>query len=148
MQINMANADTGLRYGDLSLRYQDTIVGHLFGHMNIDHFFFMDVPELESRETKIYSSSSISSSFISKQNQTLHLKSAPQGPELRHGEYNAASGRYRAMGRNGNAALVDSLRRDFGDMPGPNKLRLKDYAVMNVAPSIIPTYIPAVRIYS
>jgi endopolyphosphatase len=23
----------GLRYGDLSLRYQDTIVGHLYGHM-------------------------------------------------------------------------------------------------------------------
>lgn len=22
-----------LRYGDLALRYQDTIVGHLFGHM-------------------------------------------------------------------------------------------------------------------
>jgi endopolyphosphatase len=78
----------------------------------------------------------------------LGIKSAPQGPELRHGEFNAASGRYRVAGRNGNAALVDSLRRDFGDMPGPNKLKLKDYVVMNVAPSIIPTYIPAVRIYS
>lgn len=52
------------------------------------------------------------------------------------------------MGRNGNAALVDTLRKDFGDMPGPNKLKMKDYAVMNVAPSIIPTYIPAIRVYS
>ena len=54
----------------------------------------------------------------------------------------------RVLGRNSNAALVDTLRRDFGDMPGPNKLKLKDYAVMNVAPSVIPTYIPAVRVYS
>jgi endopolyphosphatase len=52
------------------------------------------------------------------------------------------------MGRNSNAALVDTLRKDFGDMPGPNKLKVKDYAVMNVAPSVIPTYMPAVRVYS
>lgn len=25
-----------LRYGDLALRYQDTIVGHLYGHMCVD----------------------------------------------------------------------------------------------------------------
>jgi endopolyphosphatase len=25
--------NTDLRYGDLALRYQDTIVGHLYGHM-------------------------------------------------------------------------------------------------------------------
>ncbi|KAH9936952.1 Metallo-dependent phosphatase-like protein [Amylocystis lapponica] len=31
-----------VRYVELSLRYQDTIVGHLFGHMNTDHFFFLD----------------------------------------------------------------------------------------------------------
>ncbi|CCM02492.1 uncharacterized protein FIBRA_04593 [Fibroporia radiculosa] len=27
---------------DLALRYQDTILGHLYGHMNVDHFFFID----------------------------------------------------------------------------------------------------------
>ncbi|CAE6533008.1 unnamed protein product [Rhizoctonia solani] len=26
------------RYGELALRYQDTILGHLFGHKNVDHF--------------------------------------------------------------------------------------------------------------
>ena len=101
----------------------------------------MDVPELESRETKLFANSFAEDS-------TMSIKSHPEGPALRHGEFNAAGGRFRTTGRNGNAALVDTLRRDFGDMPGPNKLRLKDYAVMNVAPSIIPTYVPAVRIYS
>lgn len=28
-------SDVDLRYGDLALRYQDTIVGHLFGHMYV-----------------------------------------------------------------------------------------------------------------
>ncbi|KAL0070755.1 Endopolyphosphatase [Marasmius tenuissimus] len=36
-----------VRYVDLSLRYQDTIVGHLFGHMNADHFFFVEAVDLE-----------------------------------------------------------------------------------------------------
>jgi len=29
-----------VRYVELALRFQDTILGHLFGHMNTDHFFF------------------------------------------------------------------------------------------------------------
>ncbi|KAI0796639.1 Metallo-dependent phosphatase-like protein [Abortiporus biennis] len=31
-----------IRYVELSLMFQDTILGHLFGHMNADHFFFLD----------------------------------------------------------------------------------------------------------
>lgn len=34
--------DCYVRYAELSLRYQDTILGHLYGHMNADHFFFLD----------------------------------------------------------------------------------------------------------
>jgi len=36
-----------VRYVDLALRYQDTILGHLFGHMNVDHFFFLEAADLE-----------------------------------------------------------------------------------------------------
>ncbi|THG95806.1 hypothetical protein EW026_g5912 [Hermanssonia centrifuga] len=36
-----------VRYVELSLRYQDTILGHLFGHMNADHFFFLDARRLQ-----------------------------------------------------------------------------------------------------
>ncbi|KAF9485346.1 hypothetical protein BDN70DRAFT_871374 [Pholiota conissans] len=37
-----------VRYAELSLRYQDTIVGHLFGHMNVDHFFLLDAGDLNA----------------------------------------------------------------------------------------------------
>ncbi|KAG8680873.1 hypothetical protein FRC09_017905 [Ceratobasidium sp. 395] len=34
------------RYGELALRYQDTIVGHLFGHKNVDHFVIHSVDDV------------------------------------------------------------------------------------------------------
>ncbi|KAG9123357.1 hypothetical protein FRC07_015054 [Ceratobasidium sp. 392] len=36
------------RYGELALRYQDTIVGHLFGHKNVDHFMIYGVDDILS----------------------------------------------------------------------------------------------------
>ncbi|KAJ7283642.1 endopolyphosphatase [Mycena rebaudengoi] len=35
-----------VRYVELSLRFQDTILGHLYGHMNADHFFFLEANDL------------------------------------------------------------------------------------------------------
>lgn len=29
------------------MRFQDTILGHLFGHMNTDHFFFLEAIDLQ-----------------------------------------------------------------------------------------------------
>ncbi|TFK43522.1 endopolyphosphatase [Crucibulum laeve] len=36
-----------VRYVELSLRFQDTILGHLYGHMNVDHFFFIEASDLQ-----------------------------------------------------------------------------------------------------
>jgi len=36
-----------VRYVELSLRFQDTILGHLFGHMNNDHFFLLEAEDLQ-----------------------------------------------------------------------------------------------------
>ncbi|KAI0068865.1 endopolyphosphatase [Artomyces pyxidatus] len=36
-----------VRYVELSLRYQDTILGHLYGHMNNDHFFLLEADDLQ-----------------------------------------------------------------------------------------------------
>ncbi|KAI0750846.1 Metallo-dependent phosphatase-like protein [Daedaleopsis nitida] len=41
-----------IRYVELSLRYQDTILGHLYGHMNIDHFFLLDAEQLSHRRNE------------------------------------------------------------------------------------------------
>ncbi|KAI6047177.1 Metallo-dependent phosphatase-like protein [Pisolithus marmoratus] len=38
------------RYVELSLRFQDTILGHLFGHLNTDHFYFMKADDVHVDE--------------------------------------------------------------------------------------------------
>lgn len=104
---------------------------------NVDHFFFIDVQELE--ETSI---------SAKRANVSASLDSAFAGPELRHGPHIASSGRYKIKGRGFNSALGDELKKDFGEMPGPQKLKMKDYAVINVSPSVIPTYLPGIRVFS
>ncbi|OSX60399.1 hypothetical protein POSPLADRAFT_1066706 [Postia placenta MAD-698-R-SB12] len=49
--------DCYVRYTELSLRFQDTILGHLFGHMNADHFFFLEAEHLEKYPRKKASAS-------------------------------------------------------------------------------------------
>ncbi|KAF8681405.1 Calcineurin-like phosphoesterase [Rhizoctonia solani] len=34
------------RYGEIALRYQDTILGHLFGHKNLDHFVIHSIDDV------------------------------------------------------------------------------------------------------
>lgn len=47
------------RYAELSLRYQDVILGSLFGHLNVDHFYFVEAADLDvsSEENRIPSHS-------------------------------------------------------------------------------------------
>ncbi|KAG7527447.1 hypothetical protein FFLO_06927 [Filobasidium floriforme] len=108
-----------LRYGELALRYQDTIVGHLYGHMNVDHFFFLDVDELEATTP-------------------LRLQSQAQG----------LADRVHAMGRIADTNLQQELHKDFNDMPKLSKIKMEDYAVVHVSPSVIPTYLPGIRVFS
>ena len=88
-------------------------------HRNVDHFFFIDVEELES-----------TTGFAGKAQQTAMF-----------GE------RVNKFGRNTNTALQQDLLKDFSDMPKVSKMKLEDYTVVNVSPSVIPTYLPGVRVY-
>lgn len=135
----------------LSVTSTDTCASHrvFFGRLetpvdssrNVDHFFFIDVEELEA-------SSKLVASGASPRNNLSSSADAFFGPELKHGPHLPASSRYNAFGRGANSDLGDALREDFREMPGPNNLALKDYTVVNVHTSVIPTYFPGLRIYS
>ncbi len=122
----------------------------LTSRRNIDHFFFMDVPELEAISMGSAALNGTRYLEIEPEEELLHPTvddySYP-GPEVR-GPHFLNSGRFRIFGRKKSAALKDQLKKSFGGLPGPTELKYKDYAVINVAPSIIPTYQPAARIYS
>ncbi|KAF8974554.1 endopolyphosphatase [Flammula alnicola] len=101
-----------VRYVELALRFQDTILGHLYGHMNVDHFFFLEAgdlgifPDLE--------------------------------PEKNHGD------EPKSLNQGG---FFQTLLGEF--MTLPKSPKLTDYAVVNVAPSVVPNpYTPSFRIFS
>jgi endopolyphosphatase len=74
-------------------------------YRNLDHFFLIDVNELDQDELS-----------------------------FRATKLNAAS-------------LAEELHKDFSDLPKTNKLKLEDYVVVNVAPSVVPTYLPGIRVF-
>ncbi|KIK37842.1 hypothetical protein CY34DRAFT_15428 [Suillus luteus UH-Slu-Lm8-n1] len=51
------------RFVELNLRFQDTILGNLYGHLNVDHFSFLDADEIDM-STEISSSSTIFETLI------------------------------------------------------------------------------------
>ncbi|KAJ6599058.1 endopolyphosphatase [Mycena vulgaris] len=92
-----------VRYVELALRFQDTILGHLYGHMNADHFFLLEAGDLALIEP---------------------AKSAHQED------------------------LFETLIADFAAIPKAKDINLDNYAVINVSPSVVPTYLPSFRVYS
>ncbi|KAJ7068283.1 hypothetical protein C8F01DRAFT_1117593 [Mycena amicta] len=94
-----------VRYVELSLRFQDTILGHLYGHMNVDHFFFLEAGDLDIIEE-------------------------PPQAKLQ-------------------TDLFKSLMEDFAAIPKAKDINLDDYAVVSVAPSVVPNpYVPSFRVFS
>lgn len=105
-----------VRYAELALRFQNVIVGHLFGHMNIDHFFFLESIDLDIIPDEYRESLAV-------QKKEIHAT----GNDL---------------------ALYDTLLAEFSALPTPKRTNLDEYAVVNVAPSVVPNYRPSFRIYS
>ncbi|KAG8896690.1 Endopolyphosphatase, partial [Tulasnella sp. 403] len=117
--------DCYLGYARLALRYQDTIVGHLFGHMNVDHFFWIDTHELHHPPKPLVER--VWSYFF---------------PEV-------------SIERKKRYSLAKTLRSDFRDLPPAKnpegkkgmKINFDDYVIVNVGPSVVPTFLPSVRVF-
>jgi len=45
-------------------------------------------------------------------------------------------------------SLADELLADFRELPGRKKLDFDDFAFVNVAPSVVPTYMPSLRVFT
>ena len=107
---------TGICEHGSSVPAQNLQLTALVLHRNVDHFFFLDVAELEA---------------------TTPLSLQAQG----------LADRVHSMGRISDTALQQELHRDFNQMPKLNKIKMEDYAVVHVSPSVIPTYLPGIRVF-
>ncbi|KAI0776087.1 hypothetical protein BD413DRAFT_526378 [Trametes elegans] len=106
-----------VRYVELSLRFQDTILGHLYGHMNIDHFFLLDAEQLGNRSR----SGDMSSAATDDEASVLKHKKKE---------------------------LYKLLLQEFAGLPRAENIDHDNYAVVNVAPPVVPTYLPSFRIFA
>ncbi|KAM0790028.1 hypothetical protein ACM66B_005357 [Microbotryomycetes sp. NB124-2] len=132
------------RYSQLALAYHDTIVGHLFGHLNVDHFTMLQAKDAYGRRKK-------------------HIKRKGKKGKKRFSWYGAADGDgdddtneeavhdsdfdARPHIQGSVSALLSDLLDQYKALPSPNKAKVQDFSVVNVNPSVIPTYLPAFRIW-
>lgn len=99
------------RYTDIALRFQDTVVGQHFGHMNTDAFFVQEDEE-EAR---------------------AQVADVAQG----EGEVHVKE-----------EGLPGDLRQDYSTLPGKGRTNEDMYSVFYIAPSIVPTYYPSIRLWT
>lgn len=90
------------------MSFQDTLVGQVFGHVNVDTFSYLDYKSL-SKGGK--------------------AKSAVKR------DYSIAKFTH------------NDLFSVYEALPAERKLRLEDYVIAHTSPSVIPTYLPSVRIW-
>ncbi|KAG0262147.1 Endopolyphosphatase [Actinomortierella ambigua] len=115
------------RYSEIALKYQDVIVGHFFGHANIDHFIIM-------------SDDAISKGPVpgSTGNNNNNLNDDHDQEEPVTTEFNAYSS-------TGLSSYLIELWEQYESIP--KRAKLNNYAIANVGPSVIPTYNPSLRVY-
>ncbi|KAE8221553.1 hypothetical protein CF319_g5099 [Tilletia indica] len=99
------------RYTDIVLRYQDTVVGQHYGHMNVDAFFVQEDEEAVMFDT--------TADNITASDTSVHTYS-----------------------------LSDDLQDDYATLPGRKRTNLNYYHTFFVTPSIVPTFLPTIRVYT
>ncbi|KAF9100465.1 Endopolyphosphatase [Mortierella sp. GBA35] len=110
------------RYTKITFAFQDVIVGHLYGHLNIDHFFLL----------------------------SRNSKSGVEEPEPVEDEdeieKEAQYGVYDTVQSMGYGTYVEDLWNQYDNVP--KGAQLKDYAIVLVSPSVVPTLNPTLRVLS
>ncbi|KDN41886.1 hypothetical protein K437DRAFT_258111 [Tilletiaria anomala UBC 951] len=116
------------RYTDIVLRYQDTIIGQHFGHMNVDAIFLQEGP-----------------GGIIKGKALAHVETAAKGAKC---ETWKRGGGARPISIAAGPDIVDDIRDEFNTLPGRRRTNLDQYNFFFSAPSIVPTWWPSVRVWT
>lgn len=132
-------------------QYRDVIVGNIFGHMNLDHFFIQDVRELSYKfqipgidDQGLRNGRSINSEFSSQakseylselRQQWSNLPSPPRGSSYTAADVDIHSSKKKKKGNK-----HDEFFKEIG---GPYGER---FSLSVVSPSIVPNFYPTLRI--
>lgn len=94
----------------------------LFGHMNVDFVSFISDTDASSSSSSSLRSTGSHAHLLHAYTQGVHSSS-------------------------GDVSTLDLLARMYSSLPARHKLHERDYAPVHVSPSVIPTYLPSVRVW-
>lgn len=159
------------RYTKLALEYQDVIVGHLFGHANIDHFFLLGngkkikkakVATTTTRTRKTMLVETLSGDeeefeYIRDiETETMVDDEDEEEEEEDEDEEDEedVSDRINVLEEEDNipfhplglSTYLQDLWTQYSSIP--KKFKLNKYAIVQVSPSVVPTYYPTLRVFS
>ncbi|KAF9174012.1 Endopolyphosphatase [Mortierella sp. AD011] len=112
------------RYAKIALEFQDVIVGHLYGHANIDHFFF--VPQNMKKKNNL-----LGEWEEEEEDQAFSVMD-----EDDHDPFHLL----------GLSSYLQTLWKQYNSIP--KNANPSDYAVIQVSPSVVPTYQPTMRVFT
>lgn len=125
------------RYGRLSLKYQDVILGHYYGHSNMDHFFFIGSKGIREKNPK----NNTNGDVLSISDDDLYEDEEDEEPVK-------AENREKFSPESDSKIdeYLGELHHHYSAIPPHTDHLANDYVVVNINPSVIPTFFPALRI--
>ncbi|GAA5856121.1 hypothetical protein JCM8547_002989 [Rhodosporidiobolus lusitaniae] len=124
------------RFGELLDELGGTVLGQLYGHMNVDHVTFMTPKDMPHLPHDVSLSSSPSDSLFTRLLSRLS-SSSPSTPSTNEEEPAPSP-----------LNVADYLFSLYSSLPShPERQNLDKYAAVHVNPSVIPTYVPGVRVW-
>ncbi|CAG8482630.1 11859_t:CDS:2 [Dentiscutata erythropus] len=116
-------------YQKLSIKYHDLILGHYYGHSNMDHFFFIGAKKSLSKFRNNYPEDYPEDSTGENYDDDNFVKTAMKTPSAKIDKY------------------LKKLYNHYRSVPPLTKGVGKEYAVIHINPSVIPVFNPALRIF-
>ncbi len=123
------------RYAELAVKFSQVVTYHAFGHQNVDHFFFLNKKgDAQVDQVDLYAKDS--QDWVKAMSRLEWCRGAnpflpPESAEM-HSSKSMVS-------------LFEYLLDQYKQLPHPKKT-LSPFAVVHVAPSIIPTFYPSFRL--
>ena len=104
--------------------------------MNVDHFSWIDTEDIRAGRYASKSAHQRASEKTPRSQSTL-LSATPF-----HSETN------QNIAKKKHHQLLDELLEEFQGLPKSSKINKDDFIVINVSPSVVPTYYPSIRVYT
>ncbi|KAG0317831.1 Endopolyphosphatase [Dissophora globulifera] len=117
------------RYTKLALEYQDVIVGHLYGHANIDHFFLLSTNKKGKDRYETLEDGD------QDQDQDMDMDIDDEDKDDEYDPFHIL----------GLGTYLDSLWQQYDSIP--KKVKSSTYAIVQVSPSVVPAYHPTLRVF-